>query len=432
MSEVTQISQDQLNAAVAAYFNESGDVEETLKALHDRELPKEYAEKIEAQNAKLDAIYKALQKEPPEEVGGNVEGEEGETAEKSFTDFLRCVRYQNKSRLAKVYGSEFVKWDAQKDFGWATKDLIEGSGTAGGYLVPTDQRSNLMDVDVGINPVVRPRADVIRTSRASVTVPTLDQSDTPSADKYLDYEGGVQAYWTEEAGSKTETEPDFNQLELKVHKLAGYTQASDELVSDSTPAIAGVLTNLFGRAIQRREDYAFLRGTGVGQPLGVLNCGCLITVERDDDNEIHLVDLANMLVNFMPSSLYGNSVWVANITTLPQFIQLADASNQVIWIPNARDRLPLTVFGMPIIFVDSRLPTLGTTGDLLLADFDWYYVLDNGQTEIQSSIHYAFTQDLTTWRFVHRVDGQCKLRAPIYIDTTNQVSPFVALHADTT
>jgi hypothetical protein len=42
-------------------------------------------------------------------------------------------------------------------------------------------------------------------------------------------------------------------------------------------------------------------------------------------------------------------------------------------------------------------------------------------------MHYAFTQDLTTWRFVFRTDGQPSLSDPIYIDTANQVSPFVAL-----
>jgi HK97 family phage major capsid protein len=79
-----------------------------------------------------------------------------------------------------------------------------------------------------------------------------------------------------------------------------------------------------------------------------------------------------------------------------------------------------------------KLPALGSTGDVLLADFSYYIVADRQATTIQASEHYAFTSDLTTWRFVHRVDGQPWLDEPIYIDTSNTVSPFVALSSTTT
>ena len=63
----------------------------------------------------------------------------------------------------------------------------------------------------------------------------------------------------------------------------------------------------------------------------------------------------------------------------------------------------------------------------MLCDFSYYYIYDRSGLEIGMSEHYAFVNDLTTWRFVYRTDGQPCLSDTIYIDTTNQVSPFVAL-----
>jgi HK97 family phage major capsid protein len=90
----------------------------------------------------------------------------------------------------------------------------------------------------------------------------------------------------------------------------------------------------------------------------------------------------------------------------------------------------MTLYGLPIIFSE-KLPALGTQGDILLADMSYYYILDRGGLAIDASEHYAFVNDLTTWRFVYRTDGQPSLSDPIYIDTTNQVSPFCVLAATT-
>ena len=366
----------------------------------------------------VEAVTKALAAQEPEDKAGYaLEDAEGT---KSFADYLLCVRHKDTKRITQVYG-------ATK----AGKDLTEGSGTAGGYTVPTQFLPQLLEV-AAESAVVRPRAFKITMTSDTLQIPVLDQSDAPAAAGKTDFFGGVHAYWTEEGGTKTETEPDFNQIELRARKLAGYTQASDELLADSAIGLEQLLMRLFGGIIGWREDYAFLRGTGAGQPLGVLNSAALVTVNRNTANNVNLDDVARMIRCFLPSSMNGRKgVWLIHPWVLPEIVQLADAAANVVWIPNARETLPMTLFGMPIITCE-KLPTLGTTGDVLLADFSYYILGDRQQTAIAASEHYAFINDLITWRFVHRVDGQPWLRAPLYIDTTNQVSPFVALHASTT
>jgi hypothetical protein len=52
---------------------------------------------------------------------------------------------------------------------------------------------------------------------------------------------------------------------------------------------------------------------------------------------------------------------------------------------------------------------------------------------IDTSSHERFQYDETSWRAVHRVDGQPWLNAPITLaDGSTQISPFVILGAKTT
>lgn len=353
------------------------------------------------------------------DLGAYRRGEQAEN--KTFGKFLKAVRY-NDVKTLKAYGS-------QKDKE-SHKDLSGGTGAGGGYLIPHQFIAELLRVDEG-EAVVRPYARKIPMASRSLSIPKLEQSDVPAEYWKLDYYGGVLSYWTAEGGAKTETEPEFGALELNAHKLAGYTQASDELLDDSAIGIEGLLYDLFRGTIMMREDFAFLRGTGVGMPLGILNSPVLLTQARDTANQINHEDVSNMLAQFMPSS-FGRAVWVVSLLALPQLLQMEDGGGNNMFIPNSTggitQAIPGTLLGRPVI-VSEKVPNLGSTGDLMLCDFSYYIIGDRQNTSIASSEHYAFTNDLTTWRFVHRVDGQPWLDSPIYIDTTHQVSPFVALAA---
>jgi HK97 family phage major capsid protein len=62
----------------------------------------------------------------------------------------------------------------------------------------------------------------------------------------------------------------------------------------------------FGGAISWYEDLAFLRGTGAGQPLGIIPAPATIHVARAVAGAIGFADLANMMEHFLPS---GRGVW---------------------------------------------------------------------------------------------------------------------------
>ncbi len=68
--------------------------------------------------------------------------------------------------------------------------------------------------------------------------------------------------------------------------------------------------------------------------------------------------------------------------------------------------------GLPVIPLE-HTATVGTTGDIMLADFNQYVMIDKGPTQVASSIHVYFVSDETAFRIVYRCDGQPIDAAPI-------------------
>jgi len=64
-----------------------------------------------------------------------------------------------------------------------------------------------------------------------------------------------------------------------------------------------------------------------------------------------------------------------------------------------------TLFGRPVIPIE-QCQTMGTVGDIILADMSEYILIDKGGIQNASSIHVRFVNDETCFRFVYRVDGR--------------------------
>ena len=71
----------------------------------------------------------------------------------------------------------------------------------------------------------------------------------------------------------------------------------------------------------------------------------------------------------------------------------------------AADLPKMTLFGRPII-VCEQCQSLGTAGDVILADLSQYLCITKGGMQTAQSIHVRFIYDETVFRFVYRVDGQ--------------------------
>lgn len=343
-----------------------------------------------------------------------------------FASHVKAAKMQPPTHKLKPWYRRFDGEPADSPIGGERKALGENIGATGGFLVPPEF-DMVLRMALVENTIVRQRANIIPMRRRTMTIPVVDQTGTQT--DRSNFLGGVKTYWTEEAGTKTETEPSFRQMTLTAHKLAALTVSSDELLDDNAAGLEAFLLGPMGLpgAIAWEEDWTFLRGTGAGQPLGVLNAGATITIPRAAAGTVGVADLVNMMQSLIGQAT--NPVWVVNKFVYATLFQIAGpaANPNYIFLSPATGALP-SMFGIPVIFTE-KLPTLGTAGDILLADFGWYTVGDRQATIIDSSIHYRFPTDQTTWRVTHRVDGQPWLSAPITLADGggNQVSPFVIL-----
>ena len=308
------------------------------------------------------------------------------------------------------------------------KALAEGAGETGGYLVPEEYRSEILRIGVENSVVRNQSARVIPMSTPTLKIPALNQS---SNENHL--YGGVVAYWTGEGEEKTASEPKFKQIQLDVKKLVGLVVSSDELTDDAITSMGGLLQQMFGETLAFYEDEAFLQGNGVGKPLGVVDAPATVEVTRAAEDDVQTGDLINMMVRFLRRG--GSPVWVMNHEVWEKILKLQDGNNNYIFFPgmsgNITGAVPMSLYGYPIIITE-KLPQLGTSGDIILADFRYYLIGDRQRLTVDESIHHKFAEDQTTWRFVQRVDGQPWIDSAVTPRSGgDSLSPFVKLNTNT-
>lgn len=323
----------------------------------------------------------------------------------------------------------FVDNDEKADDRGSAKDLSGAAGATGGYLIPAEFQATLLAA-MAPQSIVRSRATIIPMRRRQLDMPVLDQTGTTAGRPH--WFGGMQFFWEEEGGEKDTTDPAFRALTLVARKLIGFTRASDELLDDSAISLEAFFSGPLGFAggAAWMEDYAFLRGTGAGQPLGVIHAPATIQHTRAGAG-VTYADLVGIVSKFMPS---GRGVWLASQSVLPALMNLEGPPGNpaLLWIGafqpgGIANGIPGTLLGYPIIFVE-KLPALGYQGDIGLFDFSYYLLGDRQATTVESTKFEKWREDKTSWRMVHRVEGRPWLSAPLtYEDGVTQVSPFVTL-----
>jgi HK97 family phage major capsid protein len=427
---------DLLGRAEALFNEAKGIVENAEATTEDWERVEplmQEAKGLQAKAAQLRDVFEwgsqlAAEKEA-ERQGREAKAHEDATPSrfKDWTEFLVA------SYAAQHPNPEFRRADARLKYfedketgGHEGKQLVENVGASGGFLVPAEFMAQLQAV-AAENAIVRPRATIIRMRRRQIDIPVLDQTGTTSSQAH--WFGGMLCYWAEEATEKTITTASFRKVSLVAHKLIMYTRSSDELMADSAVSLSDFLAGPLGfaGAVSWQEDYSFINGTGAGQPLGVILAGATITVNRAAGGAIGYADLVNMYESFLPS---GRGVWLFSQSAVSNLLTLQDAAGNYIWLPNMQHTAgspPGTLFGLPVIFTE-KCPRVGTAGDVILADWRYYLLGDRQATTVESTQYDYWRYDQTSWRAVHRVDGQPWLSAPLtYQDGTTQVSPFVIL-----
>lgn len=304
----------------------------------------------------------------------------------------------------------------------------------GGFLIPENLRSDLLSISLE-TAVVRPRARVIPMDSLRVPFPMIDSTSNASS-----IFGGIVAYWTEEGGTMQDSSPQFGRITLEAKKLTVYTQVPQELVADSIVSFQPFISQIFPEGLSWYEDIAYLKGSGVGQPLGALspaNTAMIVQAAESAQgaNTIVWENIVKMYSRMLPSSL-NRAVWVIAPNVLPELSTMAlsvGTGGAPVWLMNGQGAAPTTLLGRPVIISEKAPAALGTQGDISLVDFGFYLLGDRQAMSASVSEHYRFPQDEMAFKIVMRVDGRPWLQSPItpqYGGDT--LSPFVQLSSTRT
>jgi HK97 family phage major capsid protein len=282
---------------------------------------------------------------------------------------------------------------------------ITGSTNGGEFLLPLQQVPEIFSVS-NAQPGLFQYARRYNVAGRSLRIPYLLQDEgTTTLNRPM---AGKIANVTivGEGATKPSREPSFGQRILTMYKYAAITEFGDELLGDDFTGElpAEVTAAVGGQVINKINEDITIDGTGSSQPLGGFNTNntALLKVARDTTNTFKAIDAFNMYERHTHGP---NSVWMISRRVLAQLFAMQTSNNTMVtWIPNLRDNPTMTLLGLPVIVTD-LLPTLGTEGDVALVNGDFYAMGLRQALTVESSIHYKFVNDITTYRFVARAGG---------------------------
>ena len=308
----------------------------------------------------------------------------------------------------------------------AASGLQEAVGADGGFLVQEEFSTELLEGahETGILSS-RCRRVPAGPNANRIVMPMVDETSRADGSRW----GAVQMYWDGEAEQFTKSRPTFTRGEWKLNKLTGLAYATDEMLEDSV-ALGAIIDQAFREEFGFKFDDGIFRGTGAGQLFGFMNAACKVSVAKESGQTAATINEKNVLKMWarMPASLRLNAVWLINQDAEPQLPQMT-IGNQPVYLPPSG--LSGTGFGSlmgrPVLPIE-QCETVGTEGDIVLANLNEYVLYEKGVLQSAQSMHVRFEFGEMAFRFFVRADGKPRWKSALTpFKGTNTLSPFVTL-----
>lgn len=333
---------------------------------------------------------------------------------RSFGDFAQAVMHAN-PRMGKEPDARLIRNATASTY------ASEGVGADGGFAVPPDFRAEIASKVFG-EATLLGRTDRQVSSGNSFTMPT--DMTTPWGTS------GVQSYWTGESDAITQSKPALQNVTVKLNKLAALVPVTEELMEDA-PALDGYLRRKVPEAMDFKISNSLIRGTGAGQPLGILNSPALVTVGAESGQTTDTINATNIAKMWarMPGNSRSSAVWLIAPDAEPQLSLMTIGQMPVYLPPGGMSQAPYgTLYGRPVI-PHQVCETIGDLGDIFLVDWNQYMtVTKTGGMRTDVSIHLWFDQDIVAYRFTIRLGGQPWWSAyTTPRDGTSYMSPYITL-----
>ena len=282
----------------------------------------------------------------------------------------------------------------RSNFRTITNVLSEGIDAEGGYLVPAEYDSRLIECLEEEN-IFRKLGTTITTNGER----KINIAATKPA-----------AAWIDEGEALTFGDATFSQINLDAHKLHVAVKVTEELLYDNAFGLEQYILRQFSKALANAEEEAFLNGTGSGQPLGLLatDGGAEIGVTTKSATEITADELID-LVYSLKRPYRKNASFLCNDQTLAALRKLTDKNGRYLWQDSIQEGEPGRILGYKV-YTSPYFPVI-TAGVPAVAfgDFSYYNIGDRGTRSFAELKELYAGNGMVGFVAKERVDGKLVL-----------------------
>ena len=271
--------------------------------------------------------------------------------------------------------------------------LQEGVDSDGGYLVPEEYDSRLIDVLDEEN-IMRKLGHKITTSGQH----KINIAATKPA-----------ASWIEEGGALSFGDATFDQILLDAHKLHVAIKVTEELLYDNAFGLENYIITEFGKALANAEEDAFLNGDGVGKPTGVF-------AETGGGDVVETLTAALKsddiltLVYALKRPYRKNASFIINDKNLALIRKLKDNTGAYIWQPSYQAVEPDKILGY-----DVYTSAFAPEDAIAFGDFSYYNIGDRGTRSFSELRELFAGNGMIGYVAKERVDGKLILPEAVKI-----------------
>ena len=345
--------------------------------------------------------------------------QQNETQQKWIEKILADQRRQeqktekpNVGRLIRALAAG--KGDPEKAAAWAKKQwndetivkaLQSDEGSTGGYLVPEEYSTELIEYLRPLSVVRRMNPTVVPMNTGTLSMSAMT--------------GGASAEYIGEGSNVSTSQPTLGQVKLTWKKLGCLVPISNDLIRFSTPSADDVVRNDLAGAMAQREDAAFIRDDGTNdKPKGIY--GWVANANKFDANGT--VNLANVTTDLGKAilalreaeTLFLRPGWLISARTEFYLVTLRDSNGNYAF----KDEMATgKLYGFPFAVTTQIPDNLGDSeneSEVYLVDFVDAVIGESSQVEIEvsteaayydgSSVVSAFSLDQTVLRAISRHD----------------------------
>ena len=298
--------------------------------------------------------------------------------------------------------------------------LQEGVDADGGYLVPEEYDSRLIDV---LN-----EENIMRSLGTKLTT-SGERKINIAATK-------PAASWIEEGGALTFGDATFDQIILDAYKLHVAIKITEELLYDNAFNLESYIIEQFGKALSNAEEDAFLNGDGSHKPLGLFvkvvdsTTGAMKNSTYSTEVSTKTGNVPDLKTDDILSLIYSlkrpyrkNASFIMNDKTLAAIRKLKDSNQAYIWQPSYQAGEPDRLCGYAVhtSAFCPEMPTAqptkaqGDKGFIAFGDYSYYNIGDRGTRSIQELRELFAGNGMIAYVMKERVDGKLVLPEAVQI-----------------